>query len=227
MAWNAALPANNEKIRNLGTVIRPNWEALQQGDDVGVSGMLEMRSVQLDNRTGLAANNNPITNAGTHYLFSKNDSGGTQEGFAKDSAGNVIQFTNGGKIGSTSTSYEANSVRLTSLTFDGSVTYNANNLIRAWGIVASAGTSFVTNKGFPGTVTLEGAATYVITITGMAAGGGNFASADSYGTLVTPAFTSTGTAASVHTKTATSFKVNIVNAAGTATAAQFTIALTS
>jgi len=102
MSWNKSLPADNEKIRNLGIVIRPNWEAIEEGDDVGVSDMLQMRSVQLDNRTGLASNNDPITNTGTHYVYSKDDGGGVQEGFMKDSSGNIIQITNDGGIGSSS-----------------------------------------------------------------------------------------------------------------------------
>ena len=87
MAWDKTKPGNSEKIRNLGTVIRANWEAIEEGDDVGVANMLQMRSVQLDNRTGLAANNDAQTNAGTHYLYSKDDADAVQEAFFKDSAG--------------------------------------------------------------------------------------------------------------------------------------------
>lgn len=137
MAWSKILPGNNEKIRNLGSVIRPNWEAIEEGDDVGVANMLQMRSVQLDNRTGLAANSDPITNAGTHYVYSKDDGGGTQEGFMKDSAGNVLQLTNGGKIGSTSMNYEADTI-----SFDATRTYNENNIVPAWGYVASGALSY-------------------------------------------------------------------------------------
>jgi hypothetical protein len=134
MAWNKALPGDAEKIRKLGEVIRPNWEAIEEGDDVGVSSMLQMRSVQLDNRTGLAANNDPQTNAGTHYLYSKDDGSGTQEAFMKDSAGNVLQITSGGKVGSTSLEYEAESI-----TFDQNIEFNENNMVTAWGFFNNSG----------------------------------------------------------------------------------------
>ena len=152
MAWDATLPGNAEKIRSLGTVIRPNWEAIEQGDDVGVATMLEMRSVQLDNRTGLAANNDPQTNAGTHYLYSKDDGGGVQEAFTKDSAGNIIQLTNGGKIGETAVDYEAESI-----SYDGTITFNERNMVVAWGLVLNASLTVVPSYGIA-TVTRPGAA---------------------------------------------------------------------
>jgi len=137
MSWNKGLPGNSEKIRNLGIVIRPNWEAIEEGDDVGVSDMLQMRSVQLDNRTGLAANLNPITNAGTHYLYSRDfEVDGTQEAFMKDSAGNIIQLSEDGNLGSTGTNFFMNQFAFGTST---DRVFNENNMIPAWGFVTSAG----------------------------------------------------------------------------------------
>ncbi len=131
MAWDKSLPSNSEKIRNLGIVIRPNWEAIEEGDDVGTSSMLQQRSVQLDNRTGLAANNDPQTNTGTHYLYSKDDGGGTQEAFMKDSAGNVVQLTDGGVLGGATTGINLSNF-----------SYTANMLPTALAYVPDTGTTF-------------------------------------------------------------------------------------
>lgn len=158
MVWNKALPANNEKIRNLGIVIRPNWEAIEEGDDVGVANMLQMRSVQLDNRTGLADNNDPVTNAGTHYYYSKDDTGGDQEAFMKDSAGNIIQLSNAGKFGYTGVDYEANSV-----SYDGTITFNENNLVTAWGLLNNSSLTVSPSSGITG-VTRVSTGYYEITI---------------------------------------------------------------
>ncbi len=157
MAWNKALPTDAEKIRNLGIVIRPNWEAIEEGDDVGVGSMLQMRSVQLDNRTGLAANNDPITNAGTHYVYSKDDGGGVQEGFMKDSAGNVIQMTNDGGIGSASTTIHFNDLT----NDDGTTTYDEKNLVAYWATVTAGGSISAQSGGL--SVSKTGNSTYRVT----------------------------------------------------------------
>jgi len=176
MAWDKTKPTDAEKIRNLGIVIRPNWEAIEEGDDVGVANMLEMRSVQLDNRTGLAANNDPTTNAGTHYVYSKEDGGGDQEGFMKDSAGNVIQMTNDGALGSDSTR-----INFEDFTNDaGTTVYDEKNLVAYWArvtsnTIASQGgglsMAYVANARYDFTFTTpQSASNYAIVATAIAGG---------------------------------------------------------
>jgi len=158
MTWDKTLPGDTEKIRRLGQVIRPNWEAIEEGDDVGVSNMLQMRSVQLDNRTGLAANNDPITNSGTHYLYSKDDGAGTQEAYMKDSAGNVIQVTSAGAIGGPGVEFQAET----------GFTLNGSNFVWAYGRVPAGGGAITGGQGL-GTATVKTIAgqanAYEITLT--------------------------------------------------------------
>ena len=145
MSWNKSLPGDNQKIRELGTVIRPNWEAIEEGDDVGVANMLQMRSVQLDNRTGLAANNDPQTNVGTHYIYSKDDAGAvvTQEAFMKDSLANLIQLTNDGGLGGKDVRLNFNDLT----NDDGTTVYDEKNLVGYWAIVSSAGVMVAQSGG--------------------------------------------------------------------------------
>jgi len=144
MTWNAALPGTTEKIRSLSSVITPNWQAIERGSDlpVGVGGMLQMRSVQLSDRSAVADSGDPTSNVGTHYLYSKEDAGAVQEAFMRDSAGLIIQITNGGKIGATDVNFEMDSV-----SFDGTRTYNENNVVSAWGYVASNALSYGNGVG--------------------------------------------------------------------------------
>lgn len=132
MAWNQRIPYNSEEIRNVPDICTQNFQAIELGDDVGTNDMLRMRSVQLSNRTSTASNPNPTTLGTVNYLYSKADGGAVQEGYIKDGAGNVIQITNDGSLGSTATG-----LQMYSISFDGSKYFGPNNVVLAWGYVAS------------------------------------------------------------------------------------------
>lgn len=134
MVWNKALPGDAEKIRRLGEVIRPNWDAIEEGDDVGVDGMLQMRSVQLSERSATALNDDPTPNVGTHYIYSKIIDG-AQECFMRASDGTVIQVTSKGSIGSS-----GGTVSFNGFTNDGgTTTYDERNFVAYWATVNAAG----------------------------------------------------------------------------------------
>ena len=139
MTWNAGLPGDNQKIRELGQVIRPNWVAIEDGDDVpgGTGNMLKMRSVQLANRTGLAINENPVTEATTHYLYSWTDTGAVplQEAYMEDAAGGIIQLSNDGGIGGPDVRLNFNDLT----NDDGTTVYDERNFVAYWATVNAAG----------------------------------------------------------------------------------------
>lgn len=103
MAWDKDLPSFNEKIRNLSTVITSNNKAIEEGSDIASfpTGLLEQRSIQLSDRNAVATGDDPTTNAGTQYIYSKVDGAAApaQELFTRDSAGNIVQLTTAGVIG--------------------------------------------------------------------------------------------------------------------------------
>jgi hypothetical protein len=205
MAWNKELPGDTEKIKSLGTVIRPNWEAIEEGDDVGVANMLEMRSIQLDNRTGLAANTDPQTNAGTHYLYSKDDGDAIQEAFMKDSAANIIQLTNDGGIGS-------KSMRLHFEDFtndQGTTVYDERNFVAYWAYINAEGT-IVSQSETSGLTCVRTASTSTYTISFT-----TVQSSINYGVTAT-ALHSAGNPRICHynTNLVGSFVIQIVNTAG-------------
>lgn len=161
MAWNSSKPTNTEKIRDLGTVIRPNWVSLEQGEDANAmvnsnaGAFVQQYSLALIERDGRAANDDPATESETLFAYCKQDSGGVAEAHLKDPAGNILQLSSGGKIGSTAMEYEAESI-----SFDGTNTYNENSVVTAWGSFAANGAALVTNNGL--TCTVDGANVYTV-----------------------------------------------------------------
>jgi len=133
MTWDKTLPGDHVKLREIGTTIRPHWDAIELADeDTGIK--LNVRSVQFCDRCVIATADDPTTVAGTHFIYSKQDGGGIQELYSRDSAGNILQLTSAGKIGNTTSNYVIDTI-----SFDGTRTYNENNIVTAWGYVNSAG----------------------------------------------------------------------------------------
>ena len=197
MAWDSGKPTDQQKIRSLGTVIRPNWDAIEQGDIVGTSDMLRQYSLQLRNRNDAAVVVDPVTQGETFYLYSKEDGGGVAEGYFRDAAGNIVQISNDGKIGSLATSYEAENIN-----FDGDATrvFDENSMVVAWGAVTGAGVlSYGHNMS--ATITKSGA-TYVMNLNADVMANAN------YVVLVTAVGnTANARIDSSFTQTATQFKV--------------------
>lgn len=90
MAWDISEPQDTTKIRDLGTVIRPNWVAIDQAEST-----FTPIAFNFANRTPDPAANDPAAIADTYILYCKDDSGGDPELFGIDESSNIIQFTNG------------------------------------------------------------------------------------------------------------------------------------
>ena len=88
MAWDATQPADNTKIRNLGTVIRANNEAIGTGDTT-----FTPESVNYANRTPLGSTNNPSALSDSYRVYCKEDANSNAELFGIDDAGKISQLT--------------------------------------------------------------------------------------------------------------------------------------
>lgn len=88
MAWDASQPADNTKIRNLGTVIRANNEAVSTGDST-----FKPEALNLSNRTPLGSSNDPSAVSNAYVLYCKEDTNSNAELFGIDDAGNISQLT--------------------------------------------------------------------------------------------------------------------------------------
>jgi len=93
MAWDKSQPQNTTKIRNLGNVITPNWDAIETADQT-----FKPQALNLDNRTALALPD-PGVIADAIILFSKDvkgtDSVTSAQLYAIDENSNTIQLTAG------------------------------------------------------------------------------------------------------------------------------------
>lgn len=90
MSWDNMEPANTTKIRNLGMVIRPNWEAIEQADP-----SFQPWATNLTDRTAANISANPTALDTAYTLFCKQDLEGNPELFGINSKSAVMQFTRG------------------------------------------------------------------------------------------------------------------------------------
>lgn len=89
MTWDASKPADDEKLRDLGTVIRPNWEAIEEGES-----SLRPYAINFIDRT--AESVTPVTPAAIANAmieFCKQDTAGNQQLWAIDENSTVKQIT--------------------------------------------------------------------------------------------------------------------------------------
>lgn len=134
MAWNKALPGNSEKIRDLGRVIRPNWEAIEEADETAGT-PLSVRATLMADRSVVAVAADPVVSGATTYLYSKQDGGGVQEAYIRDAASNIVQMTNDGGLG-------AADMRINFQDFtndNGTTVYDERNFVAYWAVVNAAG----------------------------------------------------------------------------------------
>lgn len=89
MVYDATEPKNTTKIRNLGVVIRPNFEAIEIADS-----SFKPYATNFANRTPLAVPNDPAAIVNSYILYNKEDSHGKQQLYAIDSASKITQLTN-------------------------------------------------------------------------------------------------------------------------------------
>lgn len=104
MVWDPTQPTNNTKIRNLGTVITPNWTAIETASSTFIP-----EAINLLDRAALVPIN-PPTIATACILFCKPDPTPFPELFVKDPAGNIIQLTEAGNLGSSQTNIIAKNI---------------------------------------------------------------------------------------------------------------------
>jgi len=129
MAFVPGEPQDTTKIRDLGAVIRPNWSAIQTADS-----SFKPYAINLIERTSAGQPADPTAIADTFIIFSKDD-GANAEFYGIDEASNVIQLSQDGSMGSSSTSIAASSI-----TFDAaSFSCDNRNLVTAWGYFNSGG----------------------------------------------------------------------------------------
>lgn len=90
MAWDKSKPTNSEKIRELGEVIRPNWDAIETADST-----FKPQALNLDDRTALGIANDPTALADTAILYSKQDGDGDPQAYVIDPSSVITQLTGG------------------------------------------------------------------------------------------------------------------------------------
>lgn len=129
MAWNAALPANNTKIRNTPTILTDNFAAIEQGD-LSLAHW-QVNFTDRDNVPGAPPpTSDPTRQDDTVILFSKTDSGNS-ELFMMDAQNpaNTLQLSANGYFGSATTQFRAQDI-----SFKGSVVaFDKNNVIAVYG----------------------------------------------------------------------------------------------
>lgn len=129
-------PTDTTKIRLLGEVIRPNWVAIEEGDN-----SFRPLSLNLQNRTSSAVSNDPTLLVDTSKFYVKNDGAGNPEAFVIDTMGRITQLTQEGRIGGPTTNFKINNVQFGAST----VTYDVNNIVSAfvrWNSAGAALTAF-------------------------------------------------------------------------------------
>ena len=85
MAWDKSQPQDTTKLRNLGTVIRSNWEAIESADATFMP-----EAINLAKRGA-----NPTAPADTVTIYCKNDSVGKPQLFSINPDAGVYQLTSG------------------------------------------------------------------------------------------------------------------------------------
>jgi len=90
MTFDPSQPTDNTKIRDLSTVIVPNWEAIQ-----GADSSFKPIGINFNNRNPLPSTNDPTPIANAYILYCKEDPATNPELFGRDAAGNILQFTGG------------------------------------------------------------------------------------------------------------------------------------
>lgn len=88
MAFDKTQPTNTTKIRNLGTVIRPNWVAIEEGNS-----SFKPQALNLNNRTVLGIAPNPTAIPNSMVLFSKSDASGKTQLCTIDPDSHVTQIS--------------------------------------------------------------------------------------------------------------------------------------
>lgn len=123
MTFNPGEPQDTTKIRNLGTVIRPNFLTILEGHT-----SFKPYAINLQNRTPLVVSNDPANIAGSTQYYTKNDGGGVAEGHIRPPAGSIIQLTDAGRIGGPTQGFQMQNIQ-----FNGAnINYGRNQVVSAY-----------------------------------------------------------------------------------------------
>ena len=131
MAFDKTQPTNQTKLRNVGTVIRPNWVAIEEADE-----SFKPYAINFTNRNPLAASNDPSAIDDSYILYSKQSEEGEPELYGIDQEGNVVQITDQGSLGGPETAIRAVKIQFS----DSDVEYDRNSLTHTYGRFNAAGT---------------------------------------------------------------------------------------
>lgn len=95
MAYDVTQPTDTTKLRNLGTVIRPNWVAIQDADTT-----FRPVAINLAERNAVAPPipNDPVALAQAYLIYSKQDAAGNTELFGINENSQILQLTKGAAI---------------------------------------------------------------------------------------------------------------------------------
>jgi len=153
MAFDKTQPKDTTKIRNLGTVIRPNFLSILEADS-----SFKPYAINLQNRTALGVSNTPATISGSSILYTRADADAKKELFCKSSAGTEQQLTSVGFIGSKTMKGKFANIRFGTNTTD----WGINNIAAAGLRWTSAG---VTSSAFGCTMVRVSTGHYRVTLT--------------------------------------------------------------
>jgi len=90
MVWDKTKPQGSTKIRNLGVVITPNWEAIETADST-----LLLQAINLADRDALGIASDPTAIADSVITFCKKDASGKPQGYAIDPDSLITKLTGG------------------------------------------------------------------------------------------------------------------------------------
>ena len=94
MAFDKTKPAQAEKIRDLGTVIRPNWEAIQEGQD----SFRPQRINFIDRTADGITPEDPVGIANTLIMYCKEDVAGVAQIYVINESSVISQLTGNGTV---------------------------------------------------------------------------------------------------------------------------------
>ena len=89
-AFDKTQPTNTTKLRNLGVVIRPNWDAIETADSTFIP-----EALNLTDRTAAGLANDPTAIADAMIAYSKQDGSGNPQLYAIDPSSTVTKLTGG------------------------------------------------------------------------------------------------------------------------------------
>jgi hypothetical protein len=95
MAYDVTQPTDSTKLRNIGTVIRPNWVAIRDADST-----FKPVAINFAERNAVAPpiSNDPTALAQAYLLYCKQDAAGNPELFGINASSDILQLTKGAAI---------------------------------------------------------------------------------------------------------------------------------